>query len=59
VGRSNPQIAARLFVSRATVKMHLSSIYLKLGIGNRTELAATTATRAMATSRAGKDFPGG
>jgi predicted ATPase/DNA-binding CsgD family transcriptional regulator len=45
-GLSNPQIATRLFVSRATVKMHLSSVYLKLGVANRTELAARMATHA-------------
>jgi DNA-binding NarL/FixJ family response regulator len=38
-GMSNPQIAARLFVSRSTVKLHLSNVYRKLGIGNRVELA--------------------
>lgn len=45
-GISNPQIAAQLFVSRSTVKMHLSSVYLKLGISNRTELAGVIATHA-------------
>ena len=39
-GLTNPQIAARLFVSRATVKAHLSHVYAKLGINNRTELTA-------------------
>jgi predicted ATPase/DNA-binding CsgD family transcriptional regulator len=43
-GISNPQIAARLFMSRSTVKMHLSSVYLKLRIANRTELARAIAT---------------
>ncbi|MGH2914359.1 MAG: LuxR C-terminal-related transcriptional regulator [Solirubrobacteraceae bacterium] len=45
-GISNPQIAARLFMSRSTVKMHLSSVYLKLRIANRTELAGSIATHA-------------
>lgn len=43
-GLSNPAIGDRLFMGRGTVKTHLSHIYAKLGIANRTELA-TTATR--------------
>jgi predicted ATPase/DNA-binding CsgD family transcriptional regulator len=43
-GMSNPQIAAQLFIARSTVKMHLSNVYLKLGIANRTELARTIGT---------------
>jgi predicted ATPase/DNA-binding NarL/FixJ family response regulator len=38
-GLSNPQIAARLFVSRGTVKVHLSRAFSKLGVSNRTALA--------------------
>jgi predicted ATPase/DNA-binding CsgD family transcriptional regulator len=48
-GISNPQIAARLFMSRSTVKSHLSAAYLKLGVANRTELAQTMATTASDT----------
>nr|WP_240973306.1 LuxR C-terminal-related transcriptional regulator [Nonomuraea sp. FMUSA5-5] len=39
-GLSNPDVAGRLFMSRSTVKSHLSRIYQKLGVANRTELAA-------------------
>ena len=38
-GMSNPQIAAQLFVSRSTVKLHLSNVYRKLEVANRVELA--------------------
>jgi predicted ATPase/DNA-binding CsgD family transcriptional regulator len=43
-GLSNPNIAKELFISRNTVKVHLSRAYAKLGVANRTELA-TLATR--------------
>ena len=39
-GHNNPEIGARLFMSRSTVKTHLSHVYAKLGVANRTELAA-------------------
>ena len=39
LGLTNPQIAERLLMSRDTVKTHLSHIYTKLGVANRTELA--------------------
>jgi predicted ATPase/DNA-binding CsgD family transcriptional regulator len=39
-GLTNPEVAARLFMSRSTVKTHLSSVYQKLGVANRTELAS-------------------
>lgn len=42
-GDSNPAIAARLFVSRATVESHLHSSYRKLGIASRAQLAAALA----------------
>ena len=44
-GLTNPQIAERLFVARATVKTHLSHIYAKLGVRNRSQLAAHAAGR--------------
>ena len=36
-GRSNKQIAAELFITEQTVKFHLTNIYRKLQVSNRTE----------------------
>jgi DNA-binding CsgD family transcriptional regulator len=38
-GKSNPEVAATLFITRQTVEKHLSRIYAKLGVRSRTELA--------------------
>ena len=39
-GLSNPDIAHRLFISRATVKTHLTHVFTKLDITNRAQLVA-------------------
>jgi DNA-binding CsgD family transcriptional regulator len=39
-GRSNPEIAAALFLSEKTVARHLSNIFTKIGVTSRTAAAA-------------------
>lgn len=43
-GLNDPEIAARMFISRGTVKSHLSHIFAKLGVANRTGLATMAPT---------------
>jgi predicted ATPase/class 3 adenylate cyclase/DNA-binding CsgD family transcriptional regulator len=44
-GLTNPEIGKRLFISRGTAKIHLSHIYAKLDVRNRSELAVLAARR--------------
>ena len=44
-GLTNAEIAERLFIGRETVKTHLSNIYAKVGVANRTQLVADAARR--------------
>ena len=44
-GSSNPDIAEKLFVSRSTIKFHVSNILMKLGAATRTEAVAIALQR--------------
>jgi DNA-binding NarL/FixJ family response regulator len=40
-GKTNPQIAAELFLSQKTVETHIRNIFRKLDVASRVELART------------------
>ena len=50
-GLTNPQIGARLLMSRGTVKTHLSHIFTKLDTTNRAQLAAAAIGRGLPPGR--------
>ena len=47
-GLSNPEIAARLMLSRRTVATHVSHILKKLDVATRTDIARESALRTLA-----------
>ena len=47
-GLTNAEIGRRLFIAAGTARIHLSHIYAKLDVANRTELAAKATTRGLA-----------
>jgi DNA-binding NarL/FixJ family response regulator len=50
-GNSNRRIAERLWVTEQTVKFHLSNVYRKLGVSNRTEASHVAHQRNMLAPR--------
>ena len=46
-GHSNAQVARMLWVTEQTVKFHLSNVYRKLGVANRTEASRWAQTRGL------------
>ena len=50
-GNSNRGIAQRLWVTEQTVKFHLSNVYRKLGVANRTEASHVAHQRRLLGSR--------
>ena len=46
-GRSNPEIASALYLSRRTVRWHLANIFRKVGVSSRTELTAEALRRGL------------
>jgi DNA-binding NarL/FixJ family response regulator len=46
-GKSNKEIGAEVFISDGTVKTHVSSIFTKLDVVNRTEAIATATRRGL------------
>jgi DNA-binding NarL/FixJ family response regulator len=58
-GYSNAQIGRQLWVTEQTVKFHLSNIYRKLGVSNRTEAMRKAITRGLVPQPDGVRHPGG
>jgi predicted ATPase/DNA-binding CsgD family transcriptional regulator len=58
-GLDNPAIGEALFISRHTVKAHLSHSYSKLGVANRTELAQLATAHSLTIVDEEQEYPPG
>jgi DNA-binding NarL/FixJ family response regulator len=59
-GRSNREIAQRLYLSEKTVKAHLAAIFRKLGVSNRTQAAMAAVSMGIGpTAFGGVGMPAG
>ena len=56
-GKSNPQIAQELTISRATAKTHVERIIGKLGVSDRTQAALRAIELGLVTPEAGGELP--
>jgi DNA-binding NarL/FixJ family response regulator len=57
-GASNPDAAAELCISRRTVEDHLGRVYRKLGVADRTALAAALGADAGPSDQGAVSPPG-
>ena len=48
-GRNNNEIAAKLFISKSTVKTHLEHIFYRFGVSNRIQLAVLATRKNLVT----------
>ena len=51
-GRSNPEIANALYISRRTVTTHLTNLFTKLGVSNRVEATVAAQQRGIIAEKA-------